>query len=70
MKKKNVVLVYQTGSNHLFNVCQANTGVQRQTHVPISEVTRKYSKISMAEAEGIWIALFNATENKCIHIYR
>ncbi|XP_058054566.1 protein strawberry notch [Anopheles bellator] len=79
-KKKNTLLTSSSSTtsaadaarikkeNTLFQVYQANTGLQFK-HESLAELEKRYVKVQSTEAELHWTQLYDASVNTCSHSY-
>ena len=75
--KQNVALVVQSGAaarrgadkgEYLYTISRPNTGLQL-TQESLSEIKKRFRKITPQKAEPIWKDLFNSSKTNCSHIY-
>ncbi|XP_077867871.1 protein strawberry notch homolog 1-like [Saccoglossus kowalevskii] len=69
--KRTAILAMQTSTNlrrRLYRVYRPNTGRQLKLET-LDEIRKKYKKISVDDAKGVWVTQYSAAETQCCHAF-
>lgn len=67
-KKKRPDLKSDKVEQAVFQLYRPNTGLQYR-HESITELQKKYKKVTSEQAESIWTEQYDASVNTCAHAY-